>query len=498
MIEFKSLLDSAELGRSLDKKVYSAQVPALREALILAQQELMRSRAASVIVLMSGVAAAGKSETVGRLLSWMDPRFIDTHGLTEPNDEERARPPMWRYWRRLPAKGHLSIFFGHWYSELIDQRSRDAIEDDSFEAELARIIRFERMLTDEGVVLVKLNLHISLDRQRKRLRKLAKDPDTRWRVTEEDEQSLHRYHEIRRAYGEVLAATSLGHAPWTVIEAGDERYRDITVAQTVLDNIRKPIAAREDVPVDPIATPPGPAAPSILATLDLTHRLDQRRYEHELEHWQGRLALMLRHKSFRDRSMVLAFEGADAAGKGGTIRRVAAAMLPGRYRIVPIAKPTDEETARPFLWRFWRHLPAHGRVTIFDRSWYGRVLVERVEGLTPPHDWQRAYGEINDFENELSQAGCLVLKFWLAISEEEQLRRFKEREASPFKQFKITDEDWRNRARWRDYAAAVTDMVAKTGTELAPWILVESEDKRYGRIAVLRKICARLEECVAG
>ena len=501
MMEFKSLLDSAELGHKLDKKHYAALVPPLREALILAQDNLMRSRGAAVAILMSGVAAAGKSEAVGQLLAWLDPRFIETNGLNDPTDEERERPPMWRYWRLLPAKGHISIFFGHWYSDIVEARSRGNLDDKAFEAALGRINRFERMLADEGVALVKFNLHISLERQRKRIRKLLKNPETRWRVTEEDQQSLDRYGAIRDAYGEVLALTNFGHSPWTVIEAEDERYRDITVAEKVLETLRERVAAASDAATGDAdkatataLAPPQPKRDCVLSTLDLTRAISPRRYAKELEHWQGKLALQLRSNAFKRRSLVLAFEGADAAGKGGTIRRVAATMYPGRYRIVSIAKPTDEALARPFLWRFWRHIPAHGGVTIFDRSWYGRVLVERVEALTPPQDWQRAYGEINDFEHELTEAGCMVMKFWLAISEAEQLRRFKAREASPFKQFKITPEDWRNRSKWQAYEEAVTDMVANTGTAHAPWNLIEAEDKHYGRIAVLKKICEGLEE----
>lgn len=500
-MEFKSLLDSAELGHKLDKKHYAALVPPLREALILAQDNLMRTRAAAVAVLMSGVAAAGKSEAVSQLLAWLDPRFIETNGLNPPTDEERARPPMWRYWRLLPAKGHISIFFGHWYSDIVDARSRGRLDDKAFETALARINRFERMLADEGVALVKINLHISLDRQRKRIKTLLKNPDTRWRVTEEDQQSLDRYGAIREAYGEVLAQTNFGHSPWTVIEAEDERYRDVTVAEKILTTLRDRVALQAEAtvcavepPAAPAAAPAAPKRESVLSTLDLTHSLSSRHYARDLEHWQGKLALQLRSAGFQKRSLVLAFEGADAAGKGGTIRRVAATMYPGRYRIVAIAKPTDEELARPFLWRFWRHIPAQGRVTIFDRSWYGRVLVERVEGLTPAQDWQRAYGEINDFEHELTESGCLVMKFWLAISEAEQLRRFKARESSPFKQFKITPDDWRNRDKWQAYDEAVTDMVANTGTAAAPWNLIEAEDKHYGRIAVLKTICERLEE----
>ena len=164
------------------------------------------------------------------------------------------------------------------------------------------------------------------------------------------------------------------------------------------------------------------------------------------------------------------------------------------YRVVPIAAPTDEERAHQYLWRFWRHIPRAGRVTIFDRSWYGRVLVERVEGFARPDEWQRAYLEINDFEDQLVAHGTMVTKFWLHISKEEQLRRFKERQKTAFKQYKITDEDWRNRERWDAYEAAINEMAVRTGRRDAPWVLVAGNDKRFARLQILETVCDRLEQ----
>ena len=193
---------------------------------------------------------------------------------------------------------------------------------------------------------------------------------------------------------------------------------------------------------------------------------------------------------------MLAFEGADAAGKGGAIRRVSGALDARQYLIVPVAAPTDEERAHPYLWRFWRNIPSLGGITIFDRSWYGRVLVERVEKLCAPADWMRAYDEINQFEEQLTKGGAIVVKFWLQISKEEQLKRFRERQRTAFKQFKITTEDWRNRKKWDAYERAVCDMVDRTSTELAPWTLVEAEDKRYARVKILKTIVERIERAL--
>ena len=221
-----------------------------------------------------------------------------------------------------------------------------------------------------------------------------------------------------------------------------------------------------------------------------------RAYETELAQWQGKLAELSRDPRMRQCALICAFEGVDAAGKGGAIRRVTAALDARQYQIIPVAAPSDEERAQPYLWRFWRHIPRLGRITIFDRTWYGRVLVERVEKFCSEEDWRRAYSEINDFEQQLVDGGAVLVKFWLQISREEQLRRFKEREKVAFKRFKITEEDWRNREKWDAYHDAVCDMVDQTSTAHAPWTLVEANDKRHARIKVLKTICSQLESAM--
>jgi len=494
------MLDAAELGKTVDKAVYADSVPTLREGLLDAQYDLSRSADFATIILMSGVSAAGKGETINQLVAWMDPRFITTHASDQPTDEERLRPPMWRYWRRLPAKGRIAIFFDHWYSDLTERRAHGKASDSEVAQRIAEISRFERMLTEEGVLLLKFNLHLSHDQQRKRLAALAADPATRWRVTDEDLAALDHYDAIRQAFEHIIGLTNQGHAPWVVVEAADHRYRNLAVGHAVLTALRGRLdqPGKGAVPGIAAVLPAGGEAralggPSVLSELAPPEPLGEPTYARQLEEWQGRLALLTRHKRFRRHALIVAFEGNDAAGKGGAIKRVAAA-LDTRYRqIVPIAKPTDEAAARPYLWRFWKEIPRRGHTTIFDRTWYGRVLVERVEGLCSEADWRRAYGEINDFEAELSDDGVILVKFWLAISRDEQLRRFKEREATGFKRYKITEEDWRNREKWDDYEAAVSEMVARTSSHAAPWTLIEAEDKRRARIAVMKTICRRLE-----
>jgi len=251
-----------------------------------------------------------------------------------------------------------------------------------------------------------------------------------------------------------------------------------------------------DEPAPQLAVPP--IVPhidrvNVIQNLDLSRSLDKKDYQDELAHWQGQLNRLTRRRKFGKLSAVAVFEGNDAAGKGGSIRRVTGALDARQYRIIPVAAPTDEEAAHPYLWRFWRYLPPRGKLVIFDRSWYGRVLVERIEGFCGEYDWMRAYAEINDFEEQLIRNHTLVVKFWLSISKDEQYQRFKAREETPFKRFKITDEDWRNREKWDQYEEAICDIIDRTSTEIAPWTLVEANDKRYARIKILKTLCQRIE-----
>jgi polyphosphate:AMP phosphotransferase len=351
------------------------------------------------------------------------------------------------------------------------------------------------MLVREGVLLIKLWFHLSRDGQKKRLKALEKDPRTRWRVTEQDWRYYDLYERYREVAEHTLRHTSSGEAPWMIVDGSDANFRALLVGRTLLESLRKRLELARNWHARVMAPPlpPPDEARNLLNSLQLRRPLDKKDYAEQLERYQGRLALLTRAEAFRNRSLVLVFEGADAGGKGGAIRRVTAAMDARRYRIIPIAAPTEEERAQPYLWRFWRHLPRQARVAIFDRSWYGRVLVERVEGYCSEADWMRAYAEINDFEDQLADAGAVVVKFWLSVSKAEQLVRFNEREAQPHKRFKITAEDWRNRERWDDYARAVCDMVDRTSTETSPWTLVEADNKYFARIKVLRTICERLE-----
>jgi polyphosphate:AMP phosphotransferase len=488
------MFESAELGHTIDKETFKKEVPVLRAALLDVQFDVLQKKEFPVVILISGVDGSGKGETINLLYSWMDPRHISTLSFAAPSDEEISRPPMWRYWRALPPKGKIGIFAGSWYSQPITDRISGEMRQSELDERLDDINRFEAMLVNEGALVLKFWFHLSKDGQKKRLKALEKDPRTAWRVTPESYDRLKTYDKLQDVAGHVLRVTNTAKAPWIIVEGTDDAYRSLTVGHIVLEAMkRRLVQPHQEVPVAP------PIIHSIdqknvLSELDLGQRLGKKDYEDELARYQGRLAELVRDPRFTGKhSLVLVFEGSDAAGKGGSIRRVATAMDARQYQIIPIAAPTEEERAQPYLWRFWRHLPRKGRVAIFDRSWYGRVLVERVEGFCSEADWLRAYAEINDFEHQMAAAGTVVIKFWLQISAEEQLRRFQERQDTEFKRFKITDEDWRNRERWDDYVGAVCDMVDRTSTGLAPWTLVEANDKNFARVKVIKTICQRLE-----
>ena len=489
------MFESAELDHTVDKATYRREEPKLREALLNAQYDLKENGRFPVLILIAGVEGAGKGETVNLLNEWMDPRHIHAHAFPEPSDEERERPQIWRYWRALPPRGKIGIFFGAWHTQPIVGRVQGAVGDGEFSQAIGEILRFEKMLTNEGVLLLKYWFHLSQEQQRKRLKALEKDPKTRWRVTELDWNYFKLYKRFVRVCEPFLRKTSTGEAPWIVVPGVDPRYRALTVGRHLLAALRERL---DEKPVKrlPDRNPPLlPAADklNVLGALKLDQPLTKDEYERQLEKWQGRLNMISRNRRFTDISVVAVFEGNDAAGKGGAIRRVTGALDARAYHNVPVAAPTEEERAQPYLWRFWRHVPRHGRFVIFDRSWYGRVLVERVEGFCSEADWMRAYTEINDFEQQLTRHGVVVVKFWLAISKDEQYRRFKEREKTSFKRFKITEEDWRNRKKWAAYEQAVCDMVDRTSTSIAPWTLVEANNKYYARIKVLKTLVRATE-----
>jgi AMP-polyphosphate phosphotransferase len=489
------MFESAELDHTISKASYHRALPRLREALLSAQYELLRRKSFETVMIITGFDLSGRGATVNRLMEWMDPRHIEVHAHREPGVEELMRPPMWRFWRTLPPKGKIGIYFAGWYGQPLIDHAEGRLSRKAFEHRLREIAQFEQMLVNDGALLVKFWLHLSKKAQRHRLETLSADRDTRWRVSEDAQRSCRLYAEMRSAADLALRETSDTASPWLVIDARNDRFCHLSVGRLLRDALQQRLRHRPAVQDRSLPLSAVPlSARSVLSNLDLKRRLGRKKYANELPRWQGHLNLLCRRKRFREHGLIAVFEGPDASGKGGAIRRIVQAMDARQLRVVPVCAPTDEERSHPYLWRFWRRFPALGEMVLFDRSWYGRVLVERVEKLCVEADWRRAYGEIRQFETELVEHGILLVKFYLHISPQEQLRRLQERRRHSYKRFKITPDDWRNHRMRTQYDQAACDMIEHTSTELAPWMLIEAEDKRHARIRVLRNLCQRIEE----
>ena len=499
---------TAEIGRSVDDAAFEEAAAPLRIELVELQQQL-RSARFPVVILFGGVDGGGKSETINVINEWLDPRGIVARAYGPPSDEERERPEFWRYWRDLPGQGRIGLFLRSWYSRPILDHVYGHADTAAFNARLDRIRGFEKMLTDDGTLVLKFWMHLSREAQKHRFKMLSKDPHESWRVTSTDWQHYRMYDKFIAAAEQTIIRTSTGAAPWRIVEGVDSNYRVLTVMTAIRDAARHHLqrdeavraaqqaAAEKTDPPDDEARPPTlPPQPSVLSILDMTLTLGRKDYERRIAEQTARLHRLAHIAKERQISTILVLEGWDAAGKGGAIRRVIAALDARDYQVIPIAAPTDEEKAHHYLWRFWRHIARAGRVTIFDRSWYGRVLVERIEGYATQAEWRRAYAEINQFESELIDHGIVLVKFWMHITKDEQLRRFERRQAIPYKRWKLTEEDWRNREKWDDYEAAVNDMIGGTSTRQAPWTLVEGNSKRYARLKVLQTVCERLEQAI--
>jgi polyphosphate:AMP phosphotransferase len=488
------MFEAVELGHKVEKGDYDAALPELRTRLLKAQAQL-ESAGFPVIVLVNGADAAGKSETTNALHEWLDARYLISEAYSEPTEEERAHPDFWRYWSWLPPAGRIGIFQGNWYTHPIQQRAWRKIGAARFAHELERIRRFEQTLADDGALFIKLWFHISKRDQKKRLERLERNPETRFRVTQEDWKQHAIHNRILRVCEEAVRETSTGPAPWKVIDAVDDRNRNLTAARELAERLEERLKQPRVRPA-PVPEPPRADPRTLLDHVDLTKQISRDEYGARMAALLGKTNRLARKFLRKKRSAILLFEGVDAAGKGGAIRRIVRALDARQYRVIPVSAPNEEERSHHYLWRFYRHLPRRGKVTIYDRSWYGRVLVERVEGFATHEEWSRAYKEINDFERELTDDGIVLIKFWLQISADEQLRRFQARESEPWKQHKITAEDYRNRSKKNEYEAVAAEMLERCSTEYAPFVLIPAEDKRYARLTVLETVCERLESAL--
>ena len=539
------MFETAELGRTIAKDVYKKSEPILRQELLEFQVKLRSQGESQVILVFAGVDGAGKGETVNLLSEWLDPRWLITRAFDERADVEKERPDFWRYWLALPPRGRIGMFMSAWYHSVVLDRVHGVIDDGRLERRLERIISFENELADDGAIILKFWMHLSRDAQHARLEALEKDPLTRARVTARDWTNWEMYDKFVATAERVIMRTNSGKAPWNIVEGLDSNFRGLTVGTILRDTLNRRIEevqiekklksevkaraqaemaakvdarlkakekkqpaksakAKDEKKAPEESDPKGKAdgagkkaegSPlvTVLTHLGMSESLAKAEYQKTLRKWQAKLHELHLKARKKGVSTVLVFEGPDAGGKGGAIRRLTAAMDARNYQVVGFAAPSDEEMAQHYLWRFWRHLERAGHFTIFDRSWYGRVLVERVEGFATEDEWRRAYAEINDFEEQLIEHGTVLSKFWIHISKDEQLGRFRQREATPYKRWKLTEEDWRNREKWDEYELAVNDMVQYTSTSLAPWTLVPGNDKRSARVKTLETVCERLE-----
>ncbi len=489
------MFETAELGRRVGKDEYREREEKLRTALLMVQQEL-KSANFPVIILFGGVDGGGKSETAQLLNEWMDPRWIMTRAFKAPMQASRERPRFWRFWRALPPRGQIGILLSAWYSRPLLDHAKGG-KDADLERALDEIEAFERMLANDGTLILKFWMHLSRDAQKRRFKKLEKDPLQRWRVTKKDWDHWKRYDSFIATAETIISRTSTGRAPWHIVEGENERYRSLRVGELLLASIRERLAAkpaeRAEKKIEAVSTS---NSVTVLDAVDVSKKLESGEYKSQLKKAQARLNQAHRAAQKKGTAMLGVFEGWDAAGKGGAIRRVVRALDVSSVRVYPFAAPTDEERAHHYLWRFWRHVPGAGEVALFDRSWYGRVLVERVEGFASEEEWERAYKEINLFERQLVDRGIVLAKFWVHIDADEQLRRFEERKMIPHKAWKLTDEDWRNRERWDEYARAVHDMIERTSTSAAPWTIIPGNDKRYARVEIVKTLAKQLERAL--
>jgi len=491
------MLEKIDLKRKVKKADFKEAMEGLEIRMGALQREA-RKRGIPVMIVFEGWDAAGKGTQINDLILPLDPRGFKVHSTFSPSEEEALRPFLWRFWIRTPARGRIAVFDRSWYWRLLVRRVEQDLPKDELHRLLQDIRSFERQFADDGFVIIKLFLHISRGEQKKRFEKLRKNPATEWRVDKEDLKRHRRYGKYLTAIEDILSRTDSDFAPWTVVEAHNERFATLKIFHTVIAALERRMETPEPLPSISASPQERPELPvevktSLLEGVDLSLTLEKDRYEKILDKRQEKLRILQHEIYMRRISVVIVYEGWDAAGKGGNIRRLTRKLDPRGYEVIPIGAPNDTEKDHHYLWRFWNGFPKAGHIAIYDRSWYGRVLVERVEGLCREEEWRRAYREINEMERHMTSFGAILIKFWLHIDGEEQLRRFERRKKIPHKEWKITAEDWRNRRKWDQYREAVDEMLLRTGTPLSPWTIVESNCKRFARVKALDTVIAAIE-----
>lgn len=463
----------------------------LRQTLAELQLKI-RENKLPVIIIFEGWSASGKGSLIGDLIKYLDPRFFKVYSTLPADSAQMRYPMMKRFWANIPEYGKMAVMDRSWYQELAVACMEEDISDKEYARRVKTVNEFERQLRNDGYLIIKFFLQISKEEQKRRFDKLRESSETKWRVTERDKKRHKLYDEYYKAFDDMLTRTDTPQAHWTVIDTTDKTFAKYQMFSTVANRITSAldfpkVAFTSDKQYKLLPMPK-------LSDISLENKtLSDEAYAEQLKKCQKELS-KLHSKLYQAKiPMIIAFEGWDAAGKGGAIKRISSALDPRGYEAIPIAAPDKTELAHHYLWRFWNNIPKTGHIAIFDRTWYGRVMVEKLEGFTPAERCAQAYDEINGFEKELSDSGFIIVKFWIQIDKDEQLRRFTERQNTPAKQWKITDEDWRNREKWEQYEAAVNEMLAKTSSAYAPWNVIEANDKKYARIKVLQTVIAAVK-----
>lgn len=492
------MLEKIDLSKRVEKDTYKKGMDETGEKLGLLEREC-KAAGIPVIVVFEGMGAAGKGVQINRLIQALDPRGFNVYACNRPTEDEQMRPFLWRYWTKTPAKGRIAIFDRSWYRSVQVDRFDGLTPETSLADAYQDILSFEKQLSDDGTVIIKLFLYIDKKEQDKRFKKLTASRENSWRVTEEDLKRNEEFDRYLQMNEEMLENTDTDYAPWTIIEAVDRDYAALKIVTTVADRLEYELERRKklaEAGEEKLPEIPGRQRfkNGVLSGIDLSKKLEKDDYKKQLKKLQKRLEELHSELYLARIPVVIGFEGWDAGGKGGAIKRLTSHLDPRGYRVNPTAAPNDIEKVHHYLWRFWNDVPKAGHIAIFDRTWYGRVMVERIEGFCTEAEWRRAYQEINEMESHMANAGAVILKFWLHIDKDEQERRFTERQNNPAKQWKITDEDWRNREKWDEYEEAVNEMLVRTSTTYAPWIVVEGNDKYYARVKVLRTVVEALEQ----
>ncbi|MBR6210656.1 MAG: polyphosphate:AMP phosphotransferase [Clostridiales bacterium] len=487
------MLEDFVKARRPEDEELAAGIKAAREALNACQMKI-KEAGLPVMVIFEGWGAAGKGSVLGRVIKSIDPRFFKVQTYAAPTAEEKRYPFLYRYIKDIPEKGKFTFYDTYWMEEITDARLDGSMSDAEYEERIDSINRTERTLVDNGYLVMKFFFQIGKKEQKRRLDELLDNKDTKWRVDKSDLYENKHYDESIKVYDKYLKDTNSPTAPWYIIDAKDKKFAELQVLEFLNSGIETALK-NKDLAVPILQNTFALKKTPKLKDIELKGKtLTEEEYDKRLDELQDELR-QLHYKLYRKKiPVIIAYEGWDAAGKGGNIKRITGALDPRGFEVLPIASPEPHEKARHFLWRFWTRLPKTGHIAIFDRTWYGRVMVERIEGFCSENDWQRAYNEINEFEKELTDWGAVVIKFWVQIDKRTQLKRFKERQATPEKQWKITDEDWRNREKWNQYEGAIDEMIQKTSTEFAPWYILESVDKKYARIKALEIVIDRIKK----